>query len=101
MRDRVVELLRAMLELNGLTVENLVSVILTATPDLHSSFPATAARTLGLGEVPLLCAQEMDVTGALPRVVRALAHVETGQARGAIWHVYQHGAEVLRLDLAQ
>ena len=101
MRDRVVELLRAMLEQNGLSTDNLVSVILTATPDLRSSFPATAARSVGLGDVPLLSAQEVDVTGALPRVVRVLAHVDTELARRAITHVYQHGAEVLRQDLAQ
>jgi chorismate mutase len=101
MRDRVVELLTAMLDLNALSTDDLVSVVLTATPDLHSSFPATAARSVGLGDVPLLSAQEVDVTGALPRVVRVLAHVETDLARRAVTHVYQHGAEVLRQDLAQ
>ena len=101
MRDRVVELVAAMLDRNGLTVDDLVSIVFTATPDLRSEFPAAAARGLGLGDVPLLCAQEIDVAGALPRVVRVLAHAETALARAAVTHVYLHGAEVLRKDLAQ
>jgi chorismate mutase len=101
MRDRVVELVAAMLERNGLTVDDLVSVVFTATPDLRSEFPAAAARELGLGDVPLLCAQEIDVVGALPRVVRVLAHAETALDRDQVTHVYLNGAEVLRKDLAQ
>jgi chorismate mutase len=96
-----VELVAAMLERNGLTVDDLVSVVFTATPDLRSEFPAAAARELGLGDVPLLCAQEIDVVGALPRVVRVLAHAETALARDQVTHVYLNGAEVLRKDLAQ
>jgi chorismate mutase len=101
MADAVVELLGEMLGRNDLTVDDLISVIFTATPDLTSEFPAAAARTVGLGDVPLLCAQEIDVAGALPRVVRVMAHAETSRARGAIAHVYLRGAEVLRRDLAQ
>src|SRR5205807_963913 len=77
MRQRVVELLTAILERNDFRVEDLISVVFTATPDLHSDFPAVAARGLGITDVPLLCAQELDVAGAMPRVVRVLAHVET------------------------
>ena len=101
MRDRVVELIRSMLERNQLTVDDLVSVVFTATSDLRSEFPAAAAREIGLGEVPLLCAQEIDVAGALPRVVRVLAHAETDLPRAEVTHVYLNGAEVLRKDLAQ
>ena len=101
MADAVVELLREMLTRNDLTVENLISIIFTATPDLTSEFPAAAARTVGLGDVPLLCAQEIDVTGAVARVVRVMAHAETPRARAEIVHVYLRGAEVLRRDLAQ
>ena len=101
MRERVVELVVAMLQRNGLSVDDLISVVFTATPDLRSEFPAAAAREVGLGEVPLLCAQEIDVTGALARVVRVLAHAETAAARSDIVHVYLNGAEVLRRDLAQ
>ncbi|MCU0284654.1 MAG: chorismate mutase [Candidatus Nanopelagicales bacterium] len=101
MREAVVELLRAMLERNGLGTDALISVLFTATPDLVSTFPATAARALALGDVPLICAQEIDVAGALPRVVRVLAHVDCDLSRAAVVHVYTRGAEALRADLAQ
>ena len=101
MADAVVELLQEMLDRNGLTVDDLISIIFTATPDLTSEFPAAAARTVGLGDVPLLCAQEIDVAGAVPRVVRVMAHAESWRARGEIAHVYLRGAEILRRDLAQ
>jgi chorismate mutase len=64
-------------------------------------FPAAAARGIGLGDVPLLCAQEIAVPGALPHVVRVLMHAELDRPRGEIAHVYLRGAEVLRQDLAQ
>ena len=95
------ELIRALLEANEVDTDDLVSMILTATPDLHSEFPALAARQLGIADVPLLCAQEIDVVGALPRVIRVLMHVETGRARSEIRHVYLRGAAALRRDLAQ
>lgn len=95
------ELIRALLEANEVDTDDLVSMILTATPDLHSEFPALAARQLGIGDVPLLCAQEIDVVGALPRVIRVLMHVETARARSEIRHVYLRGAAALRRDLAQ
>lgn len=101
MHDAVVELVAEMLERNALTTDDLISIVFTATPDLHSEFPAAAARKLALGDVPLLCVQELDIAGALPRVIRVLAHVETGLARAQITHVYLRGAEVLRKDLAQ
>ena len=65
-----------MLERNGLSTDDLISVLFTATPDLVSAFPAAAARALDIGDVPLICAQEIDVTGAMQRVVRVMAHVE-------------------------
>ena len=101
MRERVVELVRAMLDRNRLGVDDLISVIFTATPDLRSDFPAAAARSVGLGDVPLLCAQEIDVPGSLPRVVRVLAHAQLEVPRADVSHVYLRGAEVLRQDLAQ
>ena len=101
MTEAVEELVRAMLERNGLDVDALISVIFTATPDLVSMFPAAAARGLGLGDVPLLCAQEIDVAGALTRVVRVLMHVEIARPRSEVVHVYLRGAEALRQDLAQ
>jgi len=101
MHDAVVELLAELFARNGLSTDDLISIVFTATPDLHSEFPAAAARRLALGDVPLLCAQELDVAGALPRVVRVLVHAETDQPRADMTHVYLRGAEVLRKDLAQ
>jgi chorismate mutase len=97
--ERTAELVRGVLDRNGLTSADLISVIFTATPDLTSEFPAYAARRIGITDVPLLCARELDVEGAMPRVVRLLAHVETGLARGDVQHVYLHGARALRTDL--
>ncbi len=101
MTEAVVELVGAILERNGLTTDDLISIIFTSTGDLRSAFPAAAARTLGIGDVPLLCAQELDIEGALPRVVRVLAHVSLDARRDEVVHVYLRGAEVLRQDLAQ
>ncbi len=101
MTEAVVELVSAMLERNQVDREALISVIFTATRDLTSSFPAAAARGVGLGDVPLLCAQEIDVAGALTRVVRVLAHADLDVPRSEVSHVYLRGAEVLRQDLAQ
>ena len=101
MSDAVAELVTEMMRRNRLEHDDVVSVVFTATPDLHSMFPAAAARTAGLGDVPLLCAQEIDVLGALERVVRVLMHAETGRPRSEVAHVYLRGAEVLRQDLAQ
>ncbi len=101
MREAVVELVSAMLERNGLSTDDLISVLFTATPDLVSAFPAAAARALDIGGVPLMCAQEIDVTGAMQRVVRVMAHVESELPRADVTHVYLRGAEALRTDLAQ
>jgi chorismate mutase len=97
--DATTELIRAVLERNGLTQEDLISVVFTATPDLTSEFPAYAARQLGFVDVPLMCATEIAVHGAMPRVVRLLAHVETSLARADVHHVYLRGAAALRRDL--
>ena len=101
MTEAVEELVSAMLTRNELDRDALVSMIFTATPDLHCMFPAAAARGLGLGDVPLICAQEIAVPGALSQVVRVLAHIEDDRPRSDLVHVYLRGAEVLRQDLAQ
>ncbi|CAL9383285.1 Chorismate mutase AroH [Streptomyces sp. enrichment culture] len=101
MDERVSQLLTAILERNALTADDLISVWFTATPDLRSDFPAAAARKLGIVDVPLICAQELDVAGAMPRVVRILAHVETGLTKAEISHVYLGAAAALRKDIAQ
>jgi chorismate mutase len=97
--DRASELVTAVLDRNKIDPADLVSVIFTATPDLTSEFPAYAARRLGITDVPLLCATEIDVSGAMPRVLRLLAHFETELARADVRHVYLHGAAGLRTDL--
>ncbi|WP_405151505.1 chorismate mutase [Sphaerisporangium sp. NBC_01403] len=97
----VTELVSEVMERNRLTTDEVISVIFTATPDLTAEFPALAARKLGFHDVPLICASEIDVPGALPRVVRLMAHVETDRPRHEIQHVYLRGAVALRVDIAQ
>jgi chorismate mutase len=97
--EATTELLLAVLDRNAVTSEDLISVVFTATPDLRSEFPAYAARQLGMTDVPLLCASEIDVPGAMPRVLRLLAHVETARQRAELRHVYLRGAAQLRTDL--
>lgn len=99
MAQAVSELISAMLQRNSLNADALVSILFTATPDLRCAFPAAAARSLDIADVPLICAQEIDVVGAMPRVVRVLMHVETPAARADIVHVYLRGTSVLRQDL--
>lgn len=101
MSEAVVELLTEMFDRNEVRNEDLISILFTSTPDLQCGFPAAAARALALGDVPLMCASELNVPGALPRVVRVMMHVESDRPRGGLVHVYRRGAEVLRLDLAQ
>lgn len=93
------ELVTAVLKRNELTSDDVISILFTATPDLTAEFPAYAARLLGLTDVPLMCAVEIAVPGAMPRVLRLLAHVETGLARAELRHVYLRGAAALRRDL--
>ncbi len=93
------ELVAAVLRRNELAVDDVISILFTATPDLTSEFPAYAARQLGLTDVPLLCASEIAVPGAMPRVLRLLAHVDTDRSRSEIRHVYLRGAAALRTDL--
>src|SRR5215204_7590022 len=73
------ELMRAILDRNALGAEDLVSCIFTLTPDLDAEFPAVAAREMGLSSVPLLCAREIPVPGALPQVIRVLIHAYMGR----------------------
>ena len=93
------ELVRAVLERNELAADDIISIVFTATPDLTAEFPAYAARLLGLTDVPLLCASEIAVPGALPRTLRLLAHVDTPRPRAELRHVYLRGAAALRTDL--
>ncbi len=90
------ELLRTMIHLNDLRPDDVASAFFTTTVDLTAAFPALAARNLGWTEVPLLCAHEMDVPGALGKVVRVLLHVNTGRGASEIRHVYLRDARGLR-----
>ncbi|MDQ6642498.1 MAG: chorismate mutase [Actinomycetota bacterium] len=101
MLGRVTELVQQVMDANDLEVDDFISVIFTATSDLTAEFPAYAARRLGFGEIPLLCARELEIRDSMPRVVRLLAHVETTVARSDITHVYLHGAATLRSDLTR
>lgn len=102
-RDEVVEatteLLAALIERNAVDPEDIVSVVFTATQDINSEYPAVAARALGLSDVPLLCAAEMAVEGAMPRCIRVLLHLATGAAPAELRHVYLRDARSLRSDL--
>jgi chorismate mutase len=95
---RTEELLREIFERNDLRIDDLVSVIFTATPDIVADFPAVAARRLGLSHIPLLCSQEMAVRGAIERCIRVLLHCYA-PADAEMHHVYLHEARQLRLDL--
>jgi chorismate mutase len=98
---RTGELLSALLQRNGVDHDQLVSIIFTSTRDLRSAFPALAARELGLGDVPLLCAGELDVIGGNPNTIRVLIHCYSTLPRPSLRHVYLHGARHLRDDLPE
>jgi chorismate mutase len=91
-------LMREIVQRNGLTPENVVSCIFTATNDLNAEFPAVAARALGFEGVPLLCAREIAVPRALPRVIRVLIHYYAEDGHESK-HVYLGEASTLREDL--
>jgi chorismate mutase len=97
--ERVIALLDEMCERNGIDKDDLISVVFTATDDIHSAFPAAAARKFGLGDVPLLCARELDIDGGTERCIRVLMHLTTERSRAELHHVYQQGASGLRDDL--
>ena len=99
--DCTTELVTEVMTRNGLVTDDVISVLFTATPDLTGEFPALAARKIGFHDVPLLCAAEIAVPGAMPRVVRLLMHIETSKPRSELEHVYLRGAAALRLDIAQ
>ena len=98
--DATEELLRELIERNGLAQEDMVSCLFTCTDDLDAEFPAAAARRLGLGAVPLLCSREIDVPGSLPRVIRVMLHCYAEPSAEAR-HVYLREAVALRRDLQE
>lgn len=97
----VTELLTEIFEKNSLAKADLISIFFTSTQDLISDFPAAAARRLDLGDIPLMCAREIPVSGALARVVRVMVHAYSDLSHAQIRHIYTRGAEALRRDIAQ
>ena len=95
------ELLEEMFARNDVDRDDLVSVVFTVTQDLRSEFPAAAARKLGIADVPLLCATEIPVEGAIPRCIRVLMHLYTDRTRSDLRHVYLGEARQLRTDLPE
>jgi len=94
-------LVEEMLARNGVAHDDLISIIFTATDDITAEFPATAARTLGLGDVPLICARELGIVHGKPLCIRVLMHMETDRSRADLHHVYLEGARSLRDDLPE
>jgi chorismate mutase len=99
--ERVRELLTEMLDRNAVEHDDVISILFTATPDVHSAFPAAAAREMGLGDVPLICAQELDIEGAMPLCIRVMMHLTTSLGRAELRHVYLEQARSLRDDLPE
>lgn len=98
--DATRELLLALLEANSLDgFEEIVSAIFTTSPDLTSTFPAEAARSLGMNYVPLLCASEIPVDNSMPRCVRILLHINTDLSQKDVKHIYLRDARRLRPDM--
>ncbi len=93
-------LLTTMIERNEIDIERIASIFLTATPDLTAEFPAYAVRDIGLSMVPLLCASEINVPGAMKSVIRILIHVDIDKSQAQIKHCYLGEAARLRPDLA-
>lgn len=96
---RTRQVVSEMLDRNSILPDDIVSIIFTATDDLVSQFPATAARALGLGDVPLICARELSIEGSMKRVIRVLMHAYSDLTRSEVSHVYLEGARSLRDDL--
>jgi len=97
--ERVVALLDTLLTRNDVDHDDLISILFTATEDVVSTFPATAARKSGLGDVPLICARELSIEGGTPMCIRVMVHLTTERARDQLHHVYLEGARGLRDDL--
>lgn len=94
-------LLQEMMSRNEIAKHDLVSILFTATPDIRSEFPAAAARKIGISDIPLLCATEINVDGAIQRCVRVLMHIYTERDYATLRHVYLGEARQLRTDLPE
>jgi len=92
------ELLSNIIEKNKLNIENIIFILFTMTKDLKSTFPAVAARMMGLNEIPLICAQELEIEESLEKCIRVLLLVEVN-SKESIKHIYLKKAVNLRKDL--
>jgi chorismate mutase len=99
--ERTQELIQALFARNGLSEADLISIVFTATADVHSAYPAEAAREAGITHVPLLCARELEIDGGIPRCIRILVHAYTSRAPAELRHAYLHDARQLRTDLPE
>lgn len=93
------ELLNRIISKNSLKVDNIISIIFTVTNDLNAAFPASAARELGITDIPLMCMREIDVPGSLEKCIRILMHINTSKKNDEITHIYLKEAKSLRPDL--
>jgi chorismate mutase len=99
--SRTQELIAALMDRNGLHEDDLISIVFTATDDIHTAFPAEAARSAGITHVPLLCARELEIDGGIARCIRILVHAYTDRTVRDLRHPYLHGARQLRTDLPE
>jgi chorismate mutase len=98
---RTQELIAALLTRNDLDEDDLISIVFTATDDVHAAYPAEAAREAGITHVPLLCTRELDIDGGIARCIRVLVHAYTPRTARELRHVYLHDARQLRTDLPE
>lgn len=98
--DETKILLKSIIEENNINQEDIISIIFSLTKDLDAAFPAVAARQLGLTDIALFCASEIDVAGSLPKCIRILMHINSEKKNAEIINVYLKGAKVLRPDLS-
>lgn len=99
--ERTQELIAALFERNGLSEDDLISIVFTATDDVSAAYPAEAARLAGITHVPLLCARELDIDGGIPRCIRVLVHAYSDRSVHDLRHPYLHAARQLRTDLPE
>ncbi|MGB3989036.1 MAG: chorismate mutase [Acetivibrionales bacterium] len=99
--DATSELVQEIMERNGITRENIISIIFSVTSDLDAAFPATAARQMGFDRVAMLSTYEMDVPDSLRKCIRVLMHIQTDKKNDELAYVYLKEARKLRPDIIQ
>lgn len=95
------EVLLLLVKENGLSIDDVVSIIFTMTRDLNATYPAVAARAIGWTQVPMLCFNELEISGSMPRCIRVLMHINTEKSQNDLKHIYLRDAIALRQDLVQ